>query len=278
MVALEQHFPNQQQQYGNGRKKSGLHLKSNSNNNAAAALTTSSAATTTIAQQHNHHHAQQYGKLKQQQQQQMSNNKTAHDAAADNNGSAASEDDNGEQPAKFLKVFNSGSSGGVSATAADLKTTQNLSVQKLFLTTAGNNKSNETTAIFNGSTVKILSTAATTSSLSSLTPSSSSSSPLVTIVGGSVDVEATANELCRLPGGAELNILASNSSIGGNGLKSTTIPTSNAFANGKITFINGISNVAANNPTKNNVNATAPAAPTTTTSGIFIKGKFNYKS
>lgn len=207
-----QHHQQQQQQYNNARKKSFNVSHSQNNNNHVVVENALSSKCQHLLQQQN-------------------------------------SPDDGEQPAKFLKVFNGGGESGLPEYLNN-KDGQNISLTSNLLT-AGES--------FGGGI-----------GISNLTLANGK-----ILTNGSATM--TANELCRLPGGAELNILpalsSSNNNVhsaivttAANGLKtggSLTNSLASAFyhGNGKITFVNGPATTSVSDGTC-----------VTTTNGILLKG------
>uniref|UniRef100_A0A1A9WL70 BHLH domain-containing protein n=1 Tax=Glossina brevipalpis TaxID=37001 RepID=A0A1A9WL70_9MUSC len=138
--------------------------------------------------------------------------------------------EDGEQPAKFLKVFNNSCS---SASQDEL-----------------NNGKKTKTSIVGGQMQKLV--------LSGTTGG-----------GGGVG-NGSVNELCRLPGGAELNILPRN------GIKTSSVATAFYHANGKLTFVNAPPNNNNNNNNSNvTVNSSHHISNITNANGIHFSGNFS---
>lgn len=200
-----------------------------------------------------------------------------------------SSSEDGEQPAKFLKVFNcssptaangigGGAGGGGIALHENFAANVVVAGQKVILT---NN------LVAGGGCGNVVNTNLTLANGKMLTNGNSATTTVTTITG---------NELCRLPGGAELNILPPTSSscntlntvtsvtnghkIGGptttTTATSTALATAFYHANGKITFVgppqmNG-------NSSSSSLSASVSSVPhgtaTVTANGILLKGMF----
>lgn len=198
-----------------------------------------------------------------------------------------SSSEDGEQPAKFLKVFNcssptaangiGGGGGGGIALHENFAANVVVAGQKVILT---NN------LVAGGGCGNVVNTNLTLANGKMLTNGNSATTTVTTITG---------NELCRLPGGAELNILPPTSSscntlntvtsvanghkIGGptttTTATSTALATAFYHANGKITFV-GPPQMNANS--SSSLSASVTSVPhgtaTVTANGILLKGMF----
>ncbi|XP_075154711.1 mnt isoform X3 [Haematobia irritans] len=243
---------NSQTQLNGGRKKT-LSLSNNTNtlhgtSNAMAKL-----------QQYNHrqqtpHHKQTLNHQHHHHQQQLS-----------------AED--GEQPAKFLKVLNDkgattniAGGGGVGCVGGIISSGLHEGIATNFL---------------NGNGQKmIISNNFVEEEEEEQEAGDNTTKGKTSITNGSVPVATSilsASELCRLPGGAELNILSSTPT---NGIKtgsgSTTLATAFYHANGKITLVNGLPPSTTGHVTSSADNALVPSSTvgskgTTVSNGLMLK-------
>uniref|UniRef100_A0A1I8PD44 BHLH domain-containing protein n=1 Tax=Stomoxys calcitrans TaxID=35570 RepID=A0A1I8PD44_STOCA len=235
-----------QQQISGGRKKT-LSLVGSSNNHHHG---TDNA----MAKNHQHHqHLPQTHHHKQTQNHQQST-------------------EDGEQPAKLLKVF-SGSGGiGVLSGMGVSSNPQREGVTATNVTSHAQTITHANNSLLGGS-----------GDNSKLPPTSDK---LLTNGFAAASSPFAASELCRLPGGAELNILPASSSTALNGIKiggpntnatTTTLATAFYHANGKITFTNNLpavtSSAAATTTLLPSVSSSSTMPNrTTSTNGILLNG------